>query len=652
MFENCKQKDITKKFKKMAESSQPTQLVLKSVNQLFDNSFFIPAYQRGYRWTPTQATQLLEDIWQFSEKDNKQKGEFYCLQPIVVTKYTDEEKKSHNLDITNDWHEVIDGQQRITTLYLIMKFLENTIKENFSKFSLQTPVYETRIDSKDFLENVNSKKETDAKQNVDFWHIWQVYDAIKNWFTNNSISRSRFTDTLLEFKLEDNIDVSKNVRVIWYEVSEDETNNHYDIFTRLNIGKIPLTNAELIKALFLQKGNFADEKATLKQIQIASEWDIIEKTLQDDAFWYFIYNPSNPLKYDNRIEYIFDLMKGRTKEYEFYYTYNEFYKDFSENKKNNKPDIDEIWLSIKQYFLTFEEWFKDYELFHYVGYLIDCGKPIREIKEAKEGNKDDNIPAKSKNEFKKYLKEEIKNNQVKFNIDNLDYHENKDKNKIRKVLLLFNIQTVLETQKSDMRFPFHKYKSEDWDIEHVRSQNDQNDTGRIKNPDEWANDIFDFFVGSTDTAKISEFIIQSEMTEIKELCKALLDFQSETGKNQKQENFNTAYKKVSDYFKESDSPDNINSISNLALLDATTNRSYGNAFFPIKRKRIIENDKNGIFVPICTKNLFLKYYSKKLGEVMYWNSDDANDYLQSIKETLEEFLPAATKSTEQITEGE
>ena len=79
-------------------------------------------------------------------------------------------------------------------------------------------------------------------------------------------------------------------------------------------------------------------------------------------------------------------------------------------------------------------------------------------------------------------------------------------------------------------------------------------------------------------------------------------------------------------------------ISNLTLLDATTNRSYGNSFFPIKRKRIIENDSKGIFVPIATKNLFLKYYSRKLGDVMHWNDNDAQDYLEAIKTMLRNFF--------------
>ena len=48
-------------------------------------------------------------------------------------------------------------------------------------------------------------------------------------------------------------------------------------------------------------------------------------------------------------------------------------------------------------------------------------------------------------------------------------------------------------------------------------------------------------------------------------------------------------------------------------------------------------------MPIATKNLFLKYYSKKVGEIMYWSNQDANDYLEAIKTTLKDFLPKEDK---------
>lgn len=100
---------------------------------------------------------------------------------------------------------------------------------------------------------------------------------------------------------------NSSTKVIWYETSQNE--DSIDIFTRINSGKIPLTNAELIKALFLNSSNFSNtdtEKLRLKQLEIASEWDRIEFALQDDSFWYFINKNENNLP--TRIEFIFKLM--------------------------------------------------------------------------------------------------------------------------------------------------------------------------------------------------------------------------------------------------------------------------------------------------------------------------------------------------------
>jgi hypothetical protein len=414
----------------------------------------------------------------------------------------------------------------------------------------------------------------------------------------------------------------------------------------LNIGKIPLTNAELIKALFLQKKNFSEEQASLKQIQIAAEWDNIEKKLQDDAFWFFLYNPDNPLKYENRIEYVFDLMKKRNKDSEYYHTFNGFNKDFQQNSNNHEPDIDTIWDGIKEYFLTFEEWFKDDELFHYIGYLIDCIEKsknknryieniINRINEFKE--KSQTI---TKKDFKIYLQNEIKkqlinHNQLDIDIDNIEEFEYGDK-RIKRILLLFNILTILQTQKSDMRFPFNRYKSENWDIEHVCSQTDKEIT-KNKRID-CINDILEYFAGTTDIRQVVSYIesLDKKNQDIYSICRTLINLKK--AENIKDNDFNNIFGQVQKYFKEDPETEQKDDISNLALLDATTNRSYGNSFFPIKRKRIIENDSKGIFVPIATKNLFLKYYSSKLGEVMHWSNNDAQDYLEAIKTMLKNFF--------------
>ena len=103
--------------------SQP--LELKTVNDLLGENFYIPHYQRGYRWTSQQVNDLLNDIWSFSRKPATEivQGEFYCLQPVVVKKKTWNED---GYDING--YEVIDGQQRLTTLFIIIQYLPYVIR--------------------------------------------------------------------------------------------------------------------------------------------------------------------------------------------------------------------------------------------------------------------------------------------------------------------------------------------------------------------------------------------------------------------------------------------------------------------------------------------------------------------------------------------
>jgi len=592
-------------------------------------SFFIPSYQRGYRWTEKQVEELLEDIWAFAINPPKQEEgkmrPFYCLQPIVV--------KQKN-GMAYEW-EVIDGQQRLTTVFLILKNLESQIR----KKNIKRVFYETREESEKFLHEI---KEDYADKNIDFYHIAQANKAIQKWFDKKANAtdevneyvtpEAKFAPTFLT-----------DTKVIWYVINDGS--DSYDIFTRLNIGKIQLTNAELIKALFLKKWNNAEavDKLRLKQLQIATEWDRIENTLQDNSFWYFIYNKQdskNP-KYANRIEYIFDLMKNKPDGEDEKYTFYKFYEDFETSKNKNQykiPDTDSLWLDVKRYFLTFEEWYKDRELYHLIGFLISINYPIQDILEPKKNNEP--IDIKTKTDFKAFLQDEIRKI-VKFDIRNLNYGDKR----ITTVLLLFNIQTILSNEKSNMRFSFNLYKNEDWDIEHVRSQTDKNITGNDRK--EWAKDMLEYFTGFADETRQKEYIDNVENKDIEIFSTISEKKQSETlselyhvvyADKIDDVRFNSVYKQIRTEFKEDNEPSKC-AISNLALLDSATNRSYKNAFFPIKRKIILQNDKRGTFIPICTKNVFMKAYSARFDEVMYWNKYDADFYLQAIEETLVDYLP-------------
>src|SRR5882757_9839148 len=106
---------------------QNNDLHLRSMNQLLNESFYIPAYQRGYRWSNRQVTELLQDVFAFMSEKRSAKGEFYCLQPIVVARR----------EVDQRW-ELIDGQQRLTTIFLVLSFLNSRFTDEFRKqlFSL------------------------------------------------------------------------------------------------------------------------------------------------------------------------------------------------------------------------------------------------------------------------------------------------------------------------------------------------------------------------------------------------------------------------------------------------------------------------------------------------------------------------------------
>jgi uncharacterized protein with ParB-like and HNH nuclease domain len=199
-------------------------LVLKSINELLGENFYIPYYQRGYRWTAQQVFDLLDDIGAFAK--NKAEGQtFYCLQPIVI--------KEKEWDGISGW-EVVDGQQRLTTIYIILSYLmkeflkTDSLIEDYHKeiFTIQ---YETRPGSEALLKNI-----TDDSSNIDFYHMSEAYKNVKQWFTSGEnvkdrTDRNTFLSAFLG-KEEDKL----SVRIIWYHV--DQQVDSLELFTRLNIG--------------------------------------------------------------------------------------------------------------------------------------------------------------------------------------------------------------------------------------------------------------------------------------------------------------------------------------------------------------------------------------------------------------------------------
>lgn len=551
-------------------------ITLKTIAELTSEHFYIPAYQRGYRWTEMQVEDLLNDINEFSPKDISEfsnEKTWYCLQPVVVKQRE------------NQW-DVIDGQQRLTTIFLILHYLN---KE--SNYSL---TYETRKESEEFLKN-ELKAGSINDNNIDYYHISRAYDTISLWFKKNGLKNESFNDNFLNY-----------TKVIWYETIDA---NSIDIFTRINIGKIPLTNAELIKALFLNSSNFKTEKnnnVRQKQLEIASEWDRIEYALQGDAFWYFINKEQNDLP--TRIEFLFDLLtEKKTDSDDAYYTFRVFSRKFElRNASNKKSIIDATWKEVYTYYQALEEWFQDRELYHKIGFLITIGRTINSIlKESKD---------KLKSEFKNWLDQEIKKvieTDLKTKDKQLELHELEYNQlaKVRRVLLWHNIQTMLQNNNETNLFPFDRYKKENWDVEHIHAI------------------ATEVHVTKQDQVQWLEKNFTKTEMHLNEEYNKLIE---ETIKNQLPIDDTKVFAELIEYvIGEED-----NSLGNLCLLDSATNRSYKNDGFKEKRRKIIQREREGSFIPICTKNVFMKYYSADVNDLEIWNQNDRESYINAMTTTL------------------
>ena len=638
-------------------------LELKSIAKLQDLEFYIPDYQRGYRWTRQQVEDLLNDIFEFSQKEN---AGIYCLQPLVVIKRSSEEQlldrvhAAKDLDevkrILNGQWEVVDGQQRLTTIRLILEVL------NCPCYDI---TYQTRENSAEFLNTITTKGEKDAKTNIDFYRIYEAYKKIDEWLKEiDGKQKERFQNVLLN-----------QVKFIWYETQE----NPKEVFTRLNIGKISLTNAELIKALLLNKSNFDrrdDDKIRLWQQEIAMEWDVIEYALQSNEFWLFLNTPGD--ERPTRIDYVFDMIcrcdmlgcKDEKDTSDEFRTFRYFYHYLAVQKQKEislAQAVRTIWEKVREIFQTLQEWFDDMELYHYVGYLICMGRNIDEIYE--HWNDSDNKAGF----IEKYLTEEIKKTIPYKDIENTVYEVKQEgsqfkggsKTNCRPILLLHNLQTVINQNRIlsanakykngvFYKFPFHLYKLEGWDVEHIDS-NTENGLDNIQSQREWLLNAYFGLQDKTLRDQIQKFFKQYA-------SKAYEQSEDSAKQTARDEAFTELKHQIEDVGgNDRLSQNEKNKIWNFTLLDSSTNRSYGNAIFPAKRKVIIGKDQgkkfnsstideNGqivlgsaenspsAFIPPCTRYVFLKYYNTASFDPNVWTRNDAEAYKDNIIEVLKNFL--------------
>jgi len=606
---------------------------------LFKNEFVIPHYQRGYRWERQEVDELLDDLWNFEKTSNK--GEFYCIQPIVL------QKRDENVYV------VLDGQQRLTTLYLILSYLEEIRIDSGYSQPLFILDYETRTNCREFLEEKKFLKGID-ETNIDYFHITSAYQTIKEWFANTKHAGAKMK--LVPVLMDKNDKGNRNLRFIWYEAEKQI--NPIDVFIRLNVGKIPLTDAELVKALLLQSDKYnADEIKFIKMrlFEIASEWDTIEYTLQNEEFWYFLSNNSN--NKPTHIEFVFDLIADKILKEKKYFRskplkhatfliLSEYLHDLFDNGKDGLEftrikAVEDIWQQVTSYFEYFREWYQNRTLYHYIGFLI-----------ANKGNQIiDSLIAQSnimgKKHFIKHLEGEIgkiirinkkrkdsDGNEYTVELENLNYEnedqQSNDRKEIHSVLLLHNVYASLKSDKEKARFPFNLYKqtkrNEKWSLEHIHAQNSEYIIKK-ENQQTWLKDHIRS-LQRLDNIEFENLIERmNELHQADEIAKA--DFEIIV---------TDVYASINKY---SDSDEQSkHAISNLCLVDAPTNSKLNNSVFDVKRELIKNRELAGHYIPVCTRNVFLKAYTEYPLNNAYWTVEDRQGYLQNIEDVYNYFMNA------------
>ena len=578
------------------------------INELKGLTFCIDKYQRGYRWGMREIFSLLEDIMSFDSK----KESFYCLQPLVVREKND------------NTFELIDGQQRTTTIYLILKYLLN---ENFYFIK-----YETRGDDEgynDFLENINSydlpnfleiSEDTLDKNISDFWkndfiqnydiidsvdnfYFFKAFCLIKYWFSQNEENKKVFEHKLLH-----------KTKVIWYKETIDES-NVASSFINFNDGKISLDQAELIKGLYVLNFNTIPDatRKSYEENQFAEEWNTIEHHLKVPSFWNFINNEKDNRELANKITVLLQIEKGKGKKSEdLFYTYREYDKAFN-------SDLKPEWRNLSGLYNQLEEWYQNRETYHLMGAVVHLtSTSIHEvIKKYKQSS--------NKDALNSYLKEILKQEFFKdkgifkelYNPDELKY----GKSGVFSILLLYNIAVAHLTDKY-YKFPFDLFKQvKSWNIEHIYAKNSKGFES-LEDLENWYNELSIIIVGENDLKTNSE--LQKLWQQID-----LLDI----------DRSNSLVKQIEPKLQELLDKD---SLSNLCFLDNVTNIQVGNKVFRKKREMILELHKKldeDAYIPIASKLVFQKSLTPSENLVMnYWNTMDREAYIEDVKNKIKEFL--------------
>ena len=604
--------------------TEKKQKLLYSVKEIFSDDGFlkekntefynIPHYQRGYKWNSNNVIKLLDDIQNSNVKDDL----FYCIQNITITK-------------KNDVYNVIDGQQRLTTLTIILSYLgEKELVYNKVRFpdnsirKYTNEILNNWITNKEFdfysqfpdwKSIIESKPEYDLQ---DIYHIVLVAFNVKQWF--EKLKEKEGESYVANFKNK----LLHNVKLIVNEVGGNQSEEK--IFANLNSKRIPLDGSDLIRAILITRvaREEAREEGDLKTIIFVNErriklgWELD----QINGWW----SKDNVRAYFKRFIKIESENIGKNKLFnDDFYPINNLYLLFAESNNKEVLTLHLIENSINAIALykdiihlhnTLYDWFHDREIYHLLGYIF--------ANEANRKNIDFyNIwtlwkKNSTRKAFVKSLKDEIKISFIEDEhiIDYTDFQINWYDDKTSLLVKTLLLMDVIECLKENKAFlPPQYFKKNLEDIEHIFPQNPKD-----KNNKEIINYV--------------KFLLKTGELEEKEID--IINLES----NLEDEEYKTG---LITLLEEKTSEIKQNSIGNLVLLHRSLNRGLGNKVYEQKRSKIISFYNDGNFIQPHTFKVFVRDFLNDDNVEIYrdkefWTQDDIEYNVKYIDQQINNFF--------------
>lgn len=577
--------------------------------------YYIAPYQRGYKWESNssyaQVPQMLIDIYEAFVYGTTE----YFLQYITVKKL--------KLDDKGDVLEVIDGQQRLTTLSLLLSriVVRNSDLENISYKRLQYFRYDGDIFTS--LQIPDSEEEDENIIHQDRYYMVKAVRTIDKFL--KLLEENDKLEAYYHYLL-DSVKLIFNI--------EDENTNSEEVFENLNNNKVPLTNQYLIKGLLLTKAinRTTSFNRTLSYKEILDQrtvmgrvWDEINAWITQPEIAHFFFatkKKENPNGIEKLLEVVLRRIENTqtdTREIEDSLL-QQYRLSFDSQSRNVQPSIYELFNKFNRiirdeetafdvlnlikhaYRALYNIWYGDIAFYNLFGYVRFAKTQQYKISWT------DKVIWEDRAVVKKELAKRVLEILPDLELSQNEFGYDKNQNQLSNLLLSFNV--FLEPEE---KFDFYQYDCENWTLEHLSPQNPK---GEIKIP----HNLVSYVLG-----KLPESLEQSKRTEI--------ETKLVNGESISVDDLPFLY----------DSEIDEHVMGNMALLGGGDNSAVSNNPFIVKRNIIISRRNKGSFVPYHTIALYEKSLDMKgekgfTPDLFRWDMNDIAIHEQWMKHRNKEII--------------